>query len=157
MFTALEQVRIAVSAEIDEHARRCAHGQNSLIQRLVWHEAVVIANMTFSSRQDVEKVLNDIQQPFLDAEEQAADEMDQMVFQTLTFLHGATVTQLVVTERPLPQMLQYQFARLSVNSRYPASIGSTADASQCVTKVARRKQNRLIPRSRQRPDKRCRY
>jgi prophage DNA circulation protein len=84
--------------------------QNSLLQFCLATEGAIIADMTFTSRQDVDKIKGQVQQPFLDSEEQAADDMDQMVFQALIALHGAIVTHLVQTERPLPLMLNYQFA-----------------------------------------------
>jgi prophage DNA circulation protein len=84
--------------------------QNSLLQWCLTTESAIIADMTFISRQDVDLVKQQIQQPFSDAEEQAADDMDQMVFQALVRLHGAIVAHLVDTERPLPMMLSYQFA-----------------------------------------------
>jgi hypothetical protein len=84
--------------------------QNSLLQWCLATESAIIADMTFISRQDVDIVKGQIQAPFEAAEEQAADDMDQMVFQTVVSLHGATVAHLVDTERPLPLMLNYQFA-----------------------------------------------
>ena len=48
-------------------------------------------------------------QPFRDAEEIAADDMDQATFAALITLHGAMVNHLVATARPLPRMLNFQF------------------------------------------------
>jgi prophage DNA circulation protein len=84
--------------------------QNSLIQWCLAEEAAIIADMTFISRQDIDRVKKRIGQPFEEAEEQAADDMDQAVFRGLIALQGATVQHLVVAARPLPQMLDYQFA-----------------------------------------------
>jgi prophage DNA circulation protein len=84
--------------------------QNSLIQWCLATEGAIVADMTFVSRQDVNNVMQQVQQVFPPAEEQAADAMDQMVFQTLVRLHGALIAHLVDTERPLPLMLNYQFA-----------------------------------------------
>jgi hypothetical protein len=83
--------------------------QNSIIRFCLAYECVIIVNMTFVSRQDVDIVKEEIQQPFLDAEEQAADDMIQMEFQILVRLRGSIVNHLVTTQRPLPQMLTFQF------------------------------------------------
>jgi prophage DNA circulation protein len=72
-------------------------------------EGRAIAAMDFVSRQDVAQVKAAIQQPFQDAEEIAADSMDQMTFQALIGLHGAITNHLVETARPLPRMLGYHF------------------------------------------------
>jgi len=104
----LEQVRM-LTAQESPKLLGGALIQNCLIQYCLATEAEIIAATTFVSREDVDTVKLQIQQPFLDAEEQAADDMDQMVFQGLINLHGATVNFLVTTERPLPQMLNYQF------------------------------------------------
>ena len=65
--------------------------------------------MTFVSRQDVNAIKEQLLQPFRDAEEIAADSMDQMTFQTLVALHGATTNHLVATARPLPRMTSFEF------------------------------------------------
>jgi hypothetical protein len=72
-------------------------------------QARIIAGMTFVSRQDVDAIKQQLFQPFRDAEEIAADSMDQMTFQTLVGLHGAVVNHLVATARPLPRMLRFEF------------------------------------------------
>jgi prophage DNA circulation protein len=72
-------------------------------------ESRIISDMTFVSRQDVSQIKQAIAQPFADAEEIAADSMDQMTFQALVALHGAVTNHLVQTARPLPRMLNYQF------------------------------------------------
>ncbi|RXG91593.1 hypothetical protein [Bradyrhizobium zhanjiangense] len=69
----------------------------------------IIAGMSFVSRQDVDALKKQLLQPFRDAEEIAADEMDQMSFQALIALHGTVTNHLVATARPLPRMLNYQF------------------------------------------------
>jgi hypothetical protein len=69
----------------------------------------VISTMTFTSRSDVETVMQSLIQPFADAEEIAADSMDPATFQALIALHGAINNHLVKTAMPLPRMLTYQF------------------------------------------------
>ena len=60
-------------------------------------------------RQQVDEMKARLLQPFQDCEEIAADEMDQMTFQSLITLHGAITAHLVATALPLPRMLRYQF------------------------------------------------
>jgi hypothetical protein len=69
----------------------------------------ILSTLTFVSRNQVEALKTAIQQPFLDAEEIAADDMSQAVFQALITLHGALTNHLVATALPLPRMLGYQF------------------------------------------------
>ena len=49
-------------------------------------------------------------EPFNLLEEIAADTMDQATFWQLVELQAATVNHLVATARPLPRMVNYQFA-----------------------------------------------
>ena len=74
--------------------------------------AEIIAPATFVSRQDVDTTKATLLPPFQDAEEIAADEMDQATFQSLISLHGALTNHLVQTALPLPRMLQYQFYKV---------------------------------------------
>ncbi|MGY4403938.1 hypothetical protein [Bradyrhizobium sp. USDA 3315] len=66
--------------------------------------------MSFVSRQDVVAIKNGLQQPFADAEEIAADDMDSMSCQALVRLHAAITNHLIETARPLPRMLKHRFA-----------------------------------------------
>ena len=65
---------------------------------------------TYISRQDVETVKASLRQPFNDAEEIAADDMDQAAFAALIALDAAVTNFLVTTARPLPRMIGYRFA-----------------------------------------------
>jgi prophage DNA circulation protein len=82
---------------------------NAGIQLCLATEARIIGTMTFVSRQDVDAIKQQLLQPFQDAEETAADGMDQMTFQALITLHGAVTNHLVATARPLPRMVNFQF------------------------------------------------
>ena len=84
--------------------------KNSCIQLALSFGSDIITGMTFVSRQDVDALLQLIRSPFDDAEEIAADNMDQMVYQGLIGLRAALVNFLVTTARPLPRMVNYQFA-----------------------------------------------
>ena len=79
------------------------------IQMCMAQQGLIIAAMDFVSRSDVEAVISSIQEPWSDAEDSAADTMDPMVYRALISLHAAVINHLVVTERPLPEMLSYQF------------------------------------------------
>jgi prophage DNA circulation protein len=83
--------------------------QNAGIRLCLATEANIVAAMTFVSRQDVEAIKLQLQQPFSDAEETAADDMDQATFQALITLHGAVTNHLVMTALPLPRMVNFQF------------------------------------------------
>jgi hypothetical protein len=83
--------------------------QNAGIRLCLATMAYIIASMTFVSRQQVDEMKATLLQPFQDSEEIAADEMDQMTFQSLITLHGAITAHLVATALPLPRMLRYQF------------------------------------------------
>ena len=83
--------------------------KNAGIRLCLATQARIVAAMTFVSRQDVDALKQQLQQPFQDAEEIAADDMDQATFAALIALHGATVNHLVATARPLPRMLNFQF------------------------------------------------
>jgi prophage DNA circulation protein len=83
--------------------------KNAGIRLCLATEAAIIAAMDFVSRQDVEAIKRQLYQPFRDAQEIAADDMDQATFQALISLNGAMVNHLVATARPLPRMLNFQF------------------------------------------------
>jgi prophage DNA circulation protein len=83
--------------------------QNAGIRFCLATECNIIAAMTFVSRQDVEAIKLQIQQPFQDAIETAADDMDQATFQALITLYGAVTNHMVQTALPLPRMVNFQF------------------------------------------------
>jgi hypothetical protein len=101
-----------VRASVDAETPTTLGGQlvqNAGVRLALSEIAMIVSGLTFVSRQDVETIKNALLQPFFDAEEIAADDMDQMTFQTLISMHGALTNHLVVTALPLPQMLNYQF------------------------------------------------
>ena len=107
--TQLEQVRIAVEAETPQTLGGVLV-QNAGIYFCLATEAQIITTVSFVSRQDVEAIKATLRQPFDDAEELAADDMDQATFMALVSLDAAITNYLVTTARPLPQMVNYQFA-----------------------------------------------
>lgn len=104
-----EQVRVLTAAE-QPQALGGALVQNSAIYLCLATEAQIIAGTPFVSRQDVDALKATLRQPFDDAEEIAADEMDQATFIALVELDAAITNFLVVSARPLPRMTSYQFA-----------------------------------------------
>jgi prophage DNA circulation protein len=85
--------------------------RNRGIQLALAQEGKIIAGMVLRSRQDVDALIEQIQEPFNSAEETIADTMEPMDFQAIVSLRAAIVNHLVVMARPLPSMLTYQFAR----------------------------------------------
>jgi prophage DNA circulation protein len=83
--------------------------KQSIMRLCLVTEGLVIADMTFVSRADVEQLRGQLNSIFDDAEETAADEMDQMTYQSLVGLHAAIIAFLVETARPLPSMLDFTF------------------------------------------------
>jgi prophage DNA circulation protein len=84
--------------------------KNSIIQLCLIAEANAIANMVFTSRQDVDALRLDINNVFARVEETVADDMDQVTYQSIVSLHAAITYFLTQTARPLPRMLQFAFA-----------------------------------------------
>lgn len=74
--------------------------------------SLVLAATIFTSRDDVESVQAEVNTAFDQAEEVAADEMAQAAYQTLVTLHAAVMFHLYQTAKPLPQMLDFQFAAI---------------------------------------------
>jgi prophage DNA circulation protein len=105
----IDQVRVLTTVETPKTLGGILV-QNAGIYLCMATEAQIIAGMTFTSRQDVEAVRTTLRQPFDNAEELAADDMDQTTFMALVSLDAAITNYLVVTARPLPRMIGYQFA-----------------------------------------------
>jgi hypothetical protein len=108
----MEGVRSELEAEPTPLTLGATLTRDYSIQLALAHMAKIIGVMTFKSRQDVDDIIAAIQQPFADAEETAADTMDPMVYRGLIELRAAIVNHLVQTARPLPSLLNYQFAKV---------------------------------------------
>jgi prophage DNA circulation protein len=104
-----EDVRQQV--EIQEHPQTLGGVliQNACMYLCLAEQAQIIAALTFVSRQDVEALKATMRAPFDDAEELAADDMDQATYAALISLDATLTNFLVTTARPLPRMLGYQF------------------------------------------------
>jgi hypothetical protein len=72
--------------------------------------ARIIADMSFTSREDVEATKAQVNSAFNVAAEIAADAMDSAGYLATVRLHAATTHFLVETARPLPRMLMFRFA-----------------------------------------------
>ena len=84
--------------------------KNSLINLTLATEARIIADTTFTSRDAVEAMRDDMNEAFGAMEDIAADDMDSMTYRALIALQAAVTDHLVTTQRPLPVMLNFQFA-----------------------------------------------
>ena len=84
--------------------------QNALVYECLAFEALIVSSMTFTSREDVETLQQELLQPFQQAEETAADDMHQMSYQAMIGLQAALTNFLSQTAMPLPWMANYQFA-----------------------------------------------
>jgi prophage DNA circulation protein len=98
--TAAEQPAVSVGAIMTK---------DTLIELAFVTEGYVISDMTFTSRQDVDRIKNSANLAFEDMEEELADQMDAMTWRAVLKLHAAITMHLVETARPLPRLLNYHF------------------------------------------------
>jgi prophage DNA circulation protein len=125
--TQMEQIR-ATAAAFSPITVGATLVRDSLVQYSLATEGMVLAAMTFTSRDDVEAVRPVINTEFANAEELAADAMDSVTFQTIVSLHAAMSYFLTQTAQPLPRMLSFVFA-----APLPTLVGAYklyADASR---------------------------
>lgn len=83
--------------------------RDSLVQYALATEGRILADITFTSRDDVEAVRAVINSAFGPSEDAAADAMDSTVYQQLVRLHAAISYFLTQTAQPLPRMLDFAF------------------------------------------------
>jgi prophage DNA circulation protein len=88
--------------------------KNSLINFTLAIEGSILAGTTFVSNDDATEMKLNMNAAFTPMEEIAADDMDQMTYQALVRLHAAITFFLIETARPLPRMLNFQFAAPSL-------------------------------------------
>jgi hypothetical protein len=84
--------------------------KNGCVSFSLQQMSMVVVDVKFTSREDVERVRKELHPAFDAAEEVAADEMALMVYRALVSLHAAVTFHLSATARPLPQMLNYRFS-----------------------------------------------
>ena len=83
--------------------------KNALIYLTLATGARIVSNTTFVSRDEVDYLKSLISPAYENAQENAADEMDQASYMALTQLRAALVGYLVDSARPLPRVLNYRF------------------------------------------------
>jgi prophage DNA circulation protein len=83
----------------------------SIIEMCLATEGRVIADMTFTSREDVDALKLQMNTIFAEVEEYLADAMDQMSYRAAVQLHSGIIQYLVQTARPMPRMLSFAFAQ----------------------------------------------
>jgi hypothetical protein len=83
--------------------------KNSIIYLSLANSASILGNYTFISRDQIDQFKTIIAEAHNQAEEIAADEMDQASYIALVQLHAAVVAFLVETGRPLPRMMGFRF------------------------------------------------
>jgi prophage DNA circulation protein len=108
--------------------------RDSLIELALASEGMIIADMKFVSRDDVNFVKNHINTVFAPIEEEIADQMDAMTYRAVVALHAAIVFHLYETARPLPQMLRFRFGismpTLMIAQRLYADAGRADELRQ---------------------------
>lgn len=83
--------------------------RDACIELALVEMANIIADMTFVSRLDVDRVRDLINVAYRAVEEEVADQMDSMSYMALIGLHAAVIAHLTETARPLPQLLYFRF------------------------------------------------
>jgi len=101
--------------------------------------SIVLAGTNFTSRQDVVRVREAINEAFDQAEEVSADEMALVVYRALVSLHAAVTFHLYDTARPLPQMLDFQFAATRPTLIQSYRLYATADRADQI-----RQENKIV-------------
>lgn len=69
----------------------------------------ILADTSFTSRQDVDAALARINAAFTPAEDFAAGQFNNVVWRSLLAMHGAAVRDLNARARPLPRLVSYSF------------------------------------------------
>jgi len=108
--------------------------RNLCIDWCLTMQGVCISGMTFTSRSQVEQVIAALQQPFYNAEEIAADSMDQMTFQNL-----------IAFARVDHKSSRSNCAATTANDRLPI-CRRAADARDLISALRRRDSRRRGPR-----------
>jgi prophage DNA circulation protein len=84
--------------------------RDSLVLYALATEGLIIAAMTFVSRDQVDQVRAVVFAGFAPMEETIADAVDPMAYQTLIACRAAIVHHLTQTAMPLPRLISFQFA-----------------------------------------------
>lgn len=81
----------------------------ALVRFAIIQEVVLLNEMTFTSRQQIDTYINRMIPIFDDAELYAAQNLDQADYTTILALYSASMTDLTTRQRPLPAMVTYTF------------------------------------------------
>jgi prophage DNA circulation protein len=109
-FAALDRVRRLAEAAAPGLPTGIAV-KNFAVRVALAEQSKVLAATTFTSRQDVDTVLDQVNANFELAETVAADGHDNVAYRALIALHAAVANDLSTRARPLPRMVTYKFAR----------------------------------------------
>jgi prophage DNA circulation protein len=104
----IEKVRITASERIPTLVGAVTI-RDSLVQFCLVTQARILADTTFTSREDVQNIRAMFNTSFHTIEEDIANRMDAMTYRAIVELHAAISFYLVETARPLPRMLRYSF------------------------------------------------
>lgn len=85
--------------------------KNFAVRMSLAEMARILAATTFTSRQDIDNVFDEINALFEAAELVAADSLDNVSYRLLISIHAAVSNDLANRARPLPRLISYSFAR----------------------------------------------
>lgn len=102
---------------------------NAGIRMTLAEEVKVLAATSFTSSQDVQNALTQINNGFDSAVEYAADNRDPTCYQALIAAHAAAVRDLMTRALSLPSVITYSFARVMTSHALANRL--YGDASRC--------------------------
>lgn len=124
----MEQVRLAMMAGTPVSVIAIAVTIGAIRMALA-EEVKIYAATTFTSRQDVDAALSQLNDAFDGAVDYAADNQDPMAYQALIAAHAAVVKDLTTRARPLPNMVTYSFGRVMTSHTLANRL--YGDANRC--------------------------
>jgi len=83
--------------------------RNACVDFCLQQISMVLLEVNFTSRDDVDRVRSELHPAFFRSAEVATDEMVLDVYRKVISLHAAVTLYLYETARPLPQMLNFEF------------------------------------------------
>jgi hypothetical protein len=83
--------------------------KNFAVRMALAEQARILAAMTFTSRQDIDRYFDRINASFDAAELVAADNLDNVAYMALITIHAAVSNDLANRSRPLPRMAVFTF------------------------------------------------
>jgi prophage DNA circulation protein len=107
-FAAMEKVR-ALAAAFTPATPAAVAVANFAARMALVEQAQILAASTFTSRQQIDRYLDQVNTGFDAAETIAADRRDNVAYRALITLHAAVVNDLSSRARPLPRMVTLNF------------------------------------------------